>query len=200
MLYPRYLVMAHTITRGSVPLMEAARDAADRRAAVDPVSAQLVTYLDKHIPEEMGHDDWLLDDLEFLGVSRDEAMSHPPSPAVAAFVGSQYYYVLHSQPVALLGYLAMLEGHPPTDELCQSAAQLSGYPLEAFRTLRKHANLDPHHSADLDTVLDAMPLTRDQLNLITTNAMATKDRAGRLMNELVDEHPMTLLERDRTSG
>ena len=29
-----------------------------------------------------------------------------PSPAVAALVGSQYYWLLHHHPVALLGFVA----------------------------------------------------------------------------------------------
>ena len=40
-------------------------------------------------------------------------IARPPAPAVAALVGAQYYWVLHHHPVALLGYIGLLEGYPP---------------------------------------------------------------------------------------
>lgn len=192
-LYPRYLTVAHTITRASVPLMTAARDVAVRLIDADPVHAPLASYLDHHIPEELHHDDWMLDDLALLGVDRDEVRRHLPSPTVAAFVGSQYFYIHHERPVAILGYLGMLEGYPPTDELCRSAAERTGYPAKAFQTLRKHAHLDLHHKQDLDEFMDRMPLSESDVRLITVNAMVTKDRAAQVTDEIVSGHPMTRL-------
>ena len=37
-----------------------------------------------------------------------------PPPSVAGLVGSQYYWILHHHPVAFLGYVALMEGYPPT--------------------------------------------------------------------------------------
>jgi|HubBroStandDraft_3_1064219.scaffolds.fasta_scaffold11416_2 hypothetical protein len=202
-LYPRYLVCLHTVIRSSVPLMVAARDAARddlrRRAAsgdqdaASSVSRQLAAYLDQHIPEETGHDDWLLDDLARIGVPPRDALDHIPAPSVAGLVGAQYYYISHYRPVALLGYIGLLEGYPPTEEMARSAASRTGYPIDAFRTLRKHANLDPHHRDDLDRCLDAMPLEPGDMTLITTNAMASAERLAIMLDELVTEHPVTLL-------
>jgi hypothetical protein len=206
-LYPRYLVCTHTVIRSSVPLMVAARDAARddlrrRAAAGDPdaassVSGHLATYLDRHIPEETGHDDWLLDDLARIGVPPQDALDHIPAPSVAGLVGAQYYYISHYRPVALLGYIGLLEGYPPTEELARSVASRTGYPIDAFRTLRKHANLDPHHRDDLDRCLDAMPLEPGDMTLITTNAMATAERVAMMIDELANEHPLTLLPGDK---
>jgi hypothetical protein len=60
--YPEYLFTSHCIARASVPLMEAARDRALTMVG-DPVSAALASYLEKHIVEEKGHDEWFLEDL-----------------------------------------------------------------------------------------------------------------------------------------
>jgi hypothetical protein len=206
-LYPRYLVCTHTVIRSSVPLMVAARDAARddlrRRVAsgdqdtASSVSGQLATYLDRHIPEETGHDDWLLDDLARIGVPPQDALDHIPAPSVAGLVGAQYYYISHYRPVALLGYIGLLEGYPPTEELARSAASRTGYPIDAFRTMRKHAHLDPHHRDDLDRCLDAMPLAPDDVTLITTNAMATAERLAIMIDELATEHPLTLVPGDK---
>ncbi len=116
-LYPEYLVTSHCIIRASVPLMEAGRERALALADDDPVAAALAPYYEHHIPEELHHDDWLLDDLEVLGRERSDILSRIPAPTVAALVGAQYYWMFHYHPVALLGYIAVLEGYPPTPEL-----------------------------------------------------------------------------------
>ena len=38
----------------------------------DPVAPGMLEYFDKHIPEETGHDEWVLDDLATLGFRREE--------------------------------------------------------------------------------------------------------------------------------
>jgi len=136
-LYKDYLVLQHGIIRASVPLMEEALMNA-QNLDDDPLSPYFQRYLEQHIPEERHHDDWVLEDLEVLGVDRREVLARQPPPAVAAMVGSQYYWIRHYHPVALLGYIAVLEGYPPTIEGLQELVKLSGLPCSAFRTLEKH--------------------------------------------------------------
>ncbi len=198
-LYPRYLVSLHTMIRASVPLMMAARQAVAGQGESDPLAGPLAAYFDQHIVEEAHHDDWLLDDLARIGVPRGDALEHMPSPQVAAAVGAQYYYIHHFHPVALLGYIALLEGYPPAEELAHAAAERTGYPIEAFRTLRKHAHLDPHHRDDLNRLLDTLPLTAGQMSLITINALTTLERLGRVLEEILAEDPLTVLCSERRS-
>jgi len=115
-LFLDYLYRIYSIIRASVPVMEAARDRAGVLAGDDPACAALHAYLTQHVPEERHHDDWLLDDLEALGVSRESVWARQPSPTVAALVGAQYYWIHHHHPVAVLGYIAVLEGTPPDEE------------------------------------------------------------------------------------
>ena len=142
-LYPEYLVTSHCIIRASVPLMETGRERALALADDDPVAAALAPYYEHHIPEELHHDDWLLDDLEVLGRERSDVLSRIPTPTVAALVGAQYYWMLHFHPVALLGYIAVLEGYPPTPELIDDLVASTGYDRSAFRTLRRARRARP---------------------------------------------------------
>jgi hypothetical protein len=186
-LYPRYLVAVHTVIRASVPLMVEARRVTEESYVDTPAGPMLAAYLAKHIPEETSHDDWLLDDLERLGLPRSVALTHVPSPTVAAMVGAQYYYIHHVHPAVLLGYIAVLEGYPPAEELATTAAERTGLPLEAFRTLRKHANLDPHHRRDLDDMYDALPLEPELRAVVRANAMRTADHLVQLVAEILDD-------------
>ena len=184
-IYPEFLVMTYGIVRATVPLMETALTTA-RTLRDDQGAALLADYLEHHIPEERGHDDWLLADLESIGVPRDQVLRRIPSPAIAALVGSQYYWVQHVHPVVLLGYMAMFEGYPPARQDIDQMQAATGYGPEAFRTHLFHADLDPHHGDDVDDLLDSLPLTEQQRTLIGLNAIASVQLITQAQQELLD--------------
>ena len=184
-LYPEYLVTMHGIIRASVPLMEAARARASELAD-DPVADGLAEYLDEHIPEEEEHDEWLLEDLEVLGVAGGSVLERPPSSTVAALVGAQYYWILHYHPVALLGYIAVLEGYPPDPAEIDRLSQRTALPTGAFRTLAAHAELDQHHRDELMDAIDALPLSEAQEAALGVSAIYTVHMTARALDEVSD--------------
>lgn len=186
-LIPHFFIQTHQVIRASVPLMEAARARALELATDDPAAAALAEYLEQHIREERNHDEWLLEDLEVLGVSRDRVLERIPPPRVAEVVGSQYYWLHHDHPMAVLGYIAVLEGHPPTTRDVDRMVDNSGLPREAFRTFHKHAHLDPHHRDDLHRALDQMPLTDRHESLIGVSAFTTMRLLTEALDALMDE-------------
>lgn len=185
-LYPEYLFATHCIIRASVPLMETALARTTDVAASDPVAAGLAEYLRSHVPEEMQHDEWLLDDMEVLGAARSAVLRRPPSRAVAELVGAQYYWIFHYHPVALLGYVALLEGYPPSPALVEELIARTGHSRAAFRTMIAHAELDPHHRDELDQMLDSLPLTREQSIVLGLSAMASTHGLACVLDEIVD--------------
>lgn len=184
-LYPEYLITMHGVIRASVPLMETALARAEREGD-DPVCAQLAEYLEEHIPEEHDHDEWLLQDLEVLGVERSSVLTRAPSSTAAALVGAQYYWIHHYHPVALLGYISLLEGYPPVQEDVEELIERTGYPREAFRTLAGHAELDLGHRDELNAAIDALPLTEQQAALLARNALYTVHMTTRVFTEVID--------------
>lgn len=184
-LYPEYLFTLHTMIRASIPQMEMALTASKAREADDAVARGLVRYYSQHIKEEMHHDDWLLDDMAFLGMERSQILQRIPSPIVAALEGAQYYWILHYHPVAMLGLIAVLEGYPPTREFVENLQQKTGYPAEAFRTLAKHGYLDPYHRDDLNEFLDTLHLEPAHEKLISINAMQTVDLTTQAFREML---------------
>ncbi len=182
-IFPDYLYRIHSIIRASVPVMEAARDRAAVLAAADPAAASLHDYLAHHVPEERHHDDWLLDDIAVLGVPPERVWARRPSPIVAKLVGAQYYYIHHHDPVAVLGYIAVLEGTPPEESHIRDIMNRTGLPPKAFRTFIKHARLDPHHRDDLNDQLDSIPLSPTQEQLVFDNALETQAWLARSLHE-----------------
>lgn len=183
--YPRFLIQLHQIVRASVPLMEAARRRASELAGEDPVAARLVGYYDEHINDERGHDTWILEDLELIGVRREHVLALTPSPRVAALVGAHYYWILHHHPAALLAYIALLE-EPPSLAALDDLRARTGYPEAAFRTLREHGTIDPHHGAELDRFLDALPLSPAHHEILGVSVVFTTSALEDCIRELGD--------------
>jgi pyrroloquinoline quinone (PQQ) biosynthesis protein C len=183
-LYRDYLIVYHGILRATIRLLQTAR--AEALARDDSASQTLASYLEKHIEEEVGEDEWLLQDLEALGVDRSTALDHVPSPNVARLVGAQYYWVLHVDPVAILGYLAALERDPPKREFIDDLIQRTGHDPAAFRTLIAHAERDPEHAHELDELLDLIELTQAQWELVSLSAMNTVHLLARVLGGLVE--------------
>jgi hypothetical protein len=166
------LVLLHQITRASVPLMEAARRVAESKED-DDVCRMLVPYLAQHIAEEQGHDQWILEDLESIGIDRVQVLSALPSAHVAGLVGAQYYWILHHHPVALLGYMLMLEANAPTMTMVDYIKACTGFPESLFRAHRVHAALDPDHQAGMYDLIDRLPLRASQERLVSASLMHT---------------------------
>jgi heme oxygenase-like protein len=165
--YPRFLIHLHQVIRASLPLMQAAHGRSLERASSDPLCAGLAEYFAVHIDEERDHDAWALEDLEAAGVGREAALACVPPAQTAALVGAQYYWIEHHHPVALLGYIFVLEDGPDDAERFLDELRVrSGFPDAAFRTLRHHGRLDREHRADLDRLVDRLPLERTHKDAI----------------------------------
>jgi hypothetical protein len=153
--------------------MEAAADVALRHRQIDPTSALLAGYFPKHMVEERDHELWLLDDLAALGIDKRRVLDRVPNRAIASMVGAQYYWIFHAHPVALLGFFAVLEGHPPTIEHLRTVQRRTGLPAEAFRMLTYHADVDQEHAEELYALLDRLPLSDWHTELVGVSALHT---------------------------
>lgn len=166
--------------------MKAAQTAALEFPKSDLVATCLAEYLSKHIPEEKGHDEWILEDMGALGIEREPILKRLPIPTAAALAATQYYWVFHAHPIALLGYLAVMEGSPPKTKFLHEVITRTGLPPRAFRTYLRHASLDLQHRKDLFATLDRMPLTRGHATLIGVSAFQTIHLSRLMLEELVE--------------
>lgn len=184
-----FLVLMHQVVRASVPLMQAASRRAREMTAGDgnELSRKLGAYLDLHVEEERHHDDWIMEDLAAAGLSPGDVWARNVPSTVAAMVGAQYYWIHHQHPVALLGYIRLLEGNPPSSAHIDRLQVLSGLPDAVFRTYRLHGELDPHHLEEFDEMLDSLPLTDDQLTLMVSSALLTAHMLSNSLGQLISD-------------
>jgi pyrroloquinoline quinone (PQQ) biosynthesis protein C len=171
------------VARATVPMMQEVVKAA-KTMPNDPVSAPLIEYMTKHIAEETDHDQWYVNDLEILGLSRKKIFSRIPPPTLAAMVGSQYYWLNHHHPVAFMGYIACLEVYHPTVEYVENLIKRSGLPAEGFSTIMEHAVIDAHHSQDIIDTLNELPLTEEQYKMVEMSAFQSFRYVALLMEDV----------------
>ena len=185
--FSELLFCLHCSVRASIPLIQSALDSSSTLSDTCPVAAALVSYYEQHIQEEMHHDEWLLDDMESLGMRRDEVLARVPPAEVASMVGSQYYWIKHVHPVALMGYLAVIEGRPNNVESLDEIVANTAVPRDALRSFYKHAWLDVHHSAEIWQLLDTLPLTPSHVALLGLNGMLVVNHLTRIIDSLLDQ-------------
>ncbi|MFF4622883.1 iron-containing redox enzyme family protein [Nonomuraea jabiensis] len=170
-LYLEWLRALHGMLRATVPLILDATTACLARD--DEIARGVAVYLARHVHEEYGHDQDVVNDYARAGGDAETLFTDPPPPCVAAVVGSQYYWIRHAHPVALLGHVAVLEGYPPPPDLAPLLSRRTGLPLDAFRTLATHAVVDGTHREELWRAIDRLPLTPEAESLIGLSALNT---------------------------
>src|ERR1700729_3021985 len=186
-LLPQFLIQLHRVMQSGIALMRTANDLA-LALPEDPVAARTAAYLQLHIEEEKDHDQWLLSDIESLGIDPADVLRATPLPAVVSLLGAQYFWMFHMHPAAIFGYLIVLEGYPPLVDQLEQIRRNTGLPATAFRCLRSHAEDDPEHIATLNRTLDSMPLTAEQSKYITLSAFHTIDAVASILEELIETH------------
>jgi pyrroloquinoline quinone (PQQ) biosynthesis protein C len=116
-------------------------------------------FLYEHMQEERGHEQWVLDDLEAVGVPAPEALAHAPSTWTLGLVGYNYWAADRRHPASVLGMLYALEviasvyGGPFASAIKESLL-LDGERGVSF--IGSHATMDARHMAELRVVLDTV--------------------------------------------
>jgi len=147
------------------PIMAAAA------ARCDDSHRQIRFYLYKNIEEEMGHDQWVLDDLRFLGSDPEAIKTQKLCAAVQAFIGYNYYYPEHVNPVGVIGMLYALEvvSSVYSGRVAHSIARnLSMKPDEGFGFLQSHSSMDLDHLANLNQLIKTIEVEEAQEAVINS--------------------------------
>lgn len=117
-------------------------------------------FLYEHMHEESGHEQWVLNDLNFMGVSTEDALAHMPSEHTQALVGFNYYTADRKHPASALGMLYALEVIASVYGGAFTTALKEALFLEddkGVSFIGSHATLDAEHLDELRQVLD--PIT-----------------------------------------
>lgn len=116
-------------------------------------------HLYEHMHEESGHEQWVLDDLDAVGVTAQDARAYPASADTLAMCGYNYWQADRGNPCSVLGMLYALEviasvyGGTFTSAIRESLL-LVGERGTSF--IGSHATMDVAHMASLRVVLNTL--------------------------------------------
>ena len=142
--------------------------------------ARVRSFLYEHMHEEAGHELWVLNDLEAIGVSRETSLRYLPSTHVLALNGYNYWAADRKHPCSILGMMYVLEViasvyGAPFSAAMKEALLLQGESGVSF--INSHASLDAVHMAQLRIVLNTLD--------------SEQSRAAVLESTLVNFHHVT---------
>lgn len=139
--YIAFLSQAYHHVRHTVPLMMAC---GARLGAEDEWLREKIAH---YIEEEIGHQEWILDDIREAGGDAEAVRQARPHPATELMVAYAYDTIMRGNPVGFFGMVFVLES--TSTELATGAASTLqgalGLPKKAFTYLTTHGAVDVGH-------------------------------------------------------
>jgi pyrroloquinoline quinone (PQQ) biosynthesis protein C len=156
--YVAFLTQAYHHVRHTVPLLMACG------ARLPARLEWLRTAVGEYIEEEMGHQEWILDDIAACGVDREQAEQSMPSVATELMVSYAYDTIARGNPVGFFGMVLVLEGTSVAlaTRAAESIETSLGLPRNAFSYLRSHGDLDIEHVGFFEGLMDKLEDPDDQ--------------------------------------
>lgn len=116
-------------------------------------------FLYEHLHEESGHEEWVLNDLEAVGVARQTAQSTQASVFVATLCGYNYWCADRRHPCSALGMMYCLEVIASVYGGTFASAISESLLLQDDRGvsfIRSHAEMDAEHMIELRHALNTV--------------------------------------------
>ncbi|MFI4973921.1 MAG: iron-containing redox enzyme family protein [Caulobacterales bacterium] len=178
--YPALLVETYHQSKHSSALIEAAW------RGVSPTRVTLRDYLERHVEEERGHEQWALNDFAALGYDRDVVTRSQPLAETIELIGGQLYVIHYLKPVGILGYLYLTETAPPTAEFLRAVQDAFAISDRAMTYLWNHAEHDVAHGREVREVLDTLIEGDDEAEAVKTGALLAQAGINRMLARVRD--------------
>ena len=121
----------------------------------------------EYIEEEIGHEEWILNDIAAAGGDAEAVRRSRPELPAEVMVAYAYDLVNRGNPAAFFGMVFVLEGTSVAMALnaADRIQQALGLPDAAFSYLRSHGTLDQEHTRHLAELLEKMT-PEDQADVV----------------------------------
>lgn len=139
--YVAFLGQAYHHVKHTVPLLMACGSRLPERLG------WLRSAVAEYIEEEIGHEEWILDDIRACGGDAEAVRDSEPNLATELMVSYVYDRIARDNPVSFFGMVNVLEGTSIV-LASQAAATIQdalGLPDSAFSYLKSHGSLDLEH-------------------------------------------------------
>lgn len=122
----------------------------------------------EYIEEEVGHEEWILNDIQAAGGDKEAARNAKPALETQVLVAYNYDYINRKNPVGFLGMVFMLES--TSTQIANKGADAINsklnLPKKAFSYLYSHGELDISHMKFFEDTVNKITDPNDQEAII----------------------------------
>ena len=139
----------------------------------------------EYIEEEIGHQEWILNDIAAAGGDSEKVRFGQPGPQTQIMVAYAYDLIERKNPVGFLGMVYVLE-HTSTELATGAANTLKtslNLPDAAFSYLQSHGSLDLEHIAFYEKLVNRLDNDEDR-DAITESAQMFDHLYGNIFSAL----------------
>ena len=139
--YLAFLEQAYHHVKHSTPLLMACG------SRVPSDKEWLRNAMADYIKEEVGHQEWILNDIRTCGGEPEKVLHDAPGAAAELMIAYAYHTVERANPVGFLGMVLVLEGTSVhiASQAAHNLRRNLGLPAAAFSYLTSHGALDVSH-------------------------------------------------------
>lgn len=118
--------------------------------------------------EEVGHEEWILNDIEAAGGNKDVARNATPNLETQILIAYNYDYINRKNPVGFLGMVFMLESTSTqiANKGADAVKDKLKLPKKAFSYLYSHGELDISHMKFFEETVNKITDPEDQKAII----------------------------------
>ncbi|MCC2617082.1 iron-containing redox enzyme family protein [Aestuariibacter halophilus] len=181
--YVAFLQQAYHHVKHTVPLLMAVG------SRLPESKEWLREAVGEYIEEEMGHQEWILNDIAACGYDKEQARRSQPSAATELMVSYAYDCVNRVNPLAFFGMVFVLEGTSIAlaDNAAKAIGGTLGLPKKAFSYLTSHGALDQEHIVFYENLMNKITDPEEQA-LILHSANMFFHLYGNIFHQLQSQH------------
>ena len=160
--YIGFLTQAYHHVKHTIPLLMAVG------ARLPEEKEWLRTAIAEYIEEELGHQEWILNDIAVCGADKEAVRNGKPAYATEIMVAYAYDLANRVNPLGFFGMVHVLEGTSITtaDNAASGIQKALNLPEEAFTYLRSHGALDIEHVKFFESLMDQIESADEQQLII----------------------------------
>jgi pyrroloquinoline quinone (PQQ) biosynthesis protein C len=160
--YVGFLVQAYHHVKHTVPLLMAVG------SRLPDEKEWLRVAVAEYIEEEIGHQEWILNDIANCGFNKEQVRASKPSAGTELMVSYAYDMVTRVNPLGFFGMVHVLEGTSINlaDKIADSVRDTLRLPKNAFSYLISHGSLDQDHVKFFENLMDRIEDTQEQQLII----------------------------------
>jgi len=177
--YVAFLQQAYHHVKHTVPLLMATG------SRLPESKEWLRNAVAEYIEEELGHQEWILNDIAACGHDKQAVRQSSPNFSTDLMVSYAYDCIARKNPIRFFGMVHVLEGTSVTmaDAAADMIKEVLSLPDQAFSYLRSHGSLDQEHVKFFANLMNRLDDDEDR-KIIISSAKSFYHLYGNVFREL----------------